>query len=135
MLSNNNMTIERRQDARFDDQSLVFVETESAQPGTLAPTKLALARTLDISAKGLQIATQEALTANRILRIFVDNGEDYPLTLVGEVKWTRQEGEEHLSGIELYPSRETAQKQWAEKVRHKLALDAAGGEEALRQAG
>lgn len=129
------MNFERRQDARFDDQSLVFVETESAQPGTLSPAKLALARTLDISAKGLQIATQEALTPNRILRIFVDNGEDYPLTLVGEVKWSRQENKEHLSGIELYPSRETAQKQWAEKIRQKLGLDAESSEEGMLQAG
>ncbi|MAY35819.1 MAG: hypothetical protein CMN84_06930 [Spongiibacteraceae bacterium] len=116
------MDSERRQDARINDESLVFVETEAAQPGSLSPAKLALARTLDISAKGMQIATREALDPNRILRVFVDSGEEYPLTLVGEVKWSRQEGAEYLTGIELYPSRETAQKQWAQKIRKKLGL-------------
>ncbi len=116
------MDSERRQEERINDESLVFVETEAAQPGSLSPAKLALARTLDISAKGMQIATREALDPNRILRVFVDSGEEYPLTLVGEVKWSRQEGAEYLTGIELYPSRETAQKQWAQKIRKKLGL-------------
>ena len=130
------MDFDRRQDTRFTDESLVFVETESAQPGALSPATLALARTLDISAKGMQIATREALKPNRILRVFVDNGEDYPLTLVGEVKWSRQEAQEYYTGIELYPSRETAQKQWAEKIRKKLGLPEEGSEaEPLRQAG
>ncbi|WP_372763857.1 PilZ domain-containing protein [Litorivivens sp.] len=115
------MNTERRNDRRFDDQSLVFVEVESAQPDATASAKLALARTLDISSRGMQIATKESLLPERILRIFVDNGEEYPLTLVGEVKWTRQVGNEYQSGVELYPSRETAQSQWADKVlKHGL---------------
>lgn len=118
------MNTERRNDPRVSDQSLVFVEVESAQPDTTTSAKLALARTLDISSRGMQIATREALAPERILRVFVDNGEEYPLTLVGEVKWTRQIDGEYQSGLEIYPSRETAQAQWAEKVTQRYAASA-----------
>jgi len=119
------MSQERRQQLRFDDHSLVFVEIEAAQPESMQPAKLALARTMDISATGMQIATKAALDAERILRIFVDNGEEYPLSLVGEVKWACKVGNEFQAGVEIYPSRETAQRQWANKVTSKQAVSAA----------
>lgn len=122
------MDAERRTNQRFDDQSLVFIELESAQPDTMQPAKLALARTLDISPQGMQIATREALAPARILRVFVDNGEEYPLTLVAEVKWARQVDAEYQAGLEIYPSRDTAQNQWAEKVGRKERGQLAGQE-------
>ena len=113
------MEQERRKQHRFGDHSLVFVELEAAQPESLEPAKLALARTLDISASGMLISTKEPLNPERILRLFVDNGEEYPLSLVGEIKWSGKVGNEYQAGVEIYPSRETAQRQWAEKVSAK----------------
>lgn len=115
------MNQDRRKQTRFDDHSLVFVEVEAAQPESRQAAKLALARTLDISASGMLISTREALNPERILRIFVDNGEEYPLSLVGEVKWASKVGNEYQAGLEIYPSRETAQRQWADKVTSKEA--------------
>ena len=85
---------ERRKQLRFVDHSLAFVELEAAQPDTMQPARLALARTVDISATGMLIATREPLNPERILRIFVDNGDEYPLSLVGEVKWASRVGNE-----------------------------------------
>ena len=119
------MNPERRTQLRYNDHSLVFVELEAAQPDSMQPAKLALARTMDISATGMQIATKEPLDPERILRIFVDNGDEYPLSLVGEVKWASKVGSEYQAGVEIYPSRETAQRQWADKVTAKQATSAA----------
>ncbi|MFT5605550.1 MAG: hypothetical protein ACI9G5_002521 [Paracoccaceae bacterium] len=119
------MNQNRCRQIRFDDHSLVFVEFEAAQPESLQPAKLALARTLDISATGMLISTKESLNAERILRISVDNGCAYPLSLVGEVKWASKVGHEHRAGVEIYPSRETAQRQRAEKVGAKHAYASA----------
>lgn len=113
------MNQERRTQLRFDDHSLVFIELEAAHPESMQPAKLALARTIDISATGMLIATKATLDPERILRIFVDNGDEYPLSLVGEIKWARKVGNEYQAGVEIYPSRETAQRQWAEKVTDK----------------
>lgn len=113
------MNQERRRQLRFDDHSLVFVELEAAQPESMQPAKLALARTVDISENGMLISTKEELNPERILRIFVDNGDEYPLTLVGEIKWANKLGDVYQAGVELYPSRETAQQQWSEKVTAK----------------
>lgn len=119
------MNQDRRIHTRFGDHSLVFVELEAAQPESMQPPKLALARTIDISATGMSIATKEELNPERILRIFVDNGDEYPLSLVGEVKWANKVGNEYQAGVEIYPSRETARRQWTEKVGAKHADQAA----------
>lgn len=110
------MNSERRTDPRYDDQSVAFVELESELPESREPAKLALARTVNVSSHGMQIATKDELLPGRILRIFVDSGEDHPLTLVGEVKWCRPVEGEYWAGVEIYPSRDTAQIQWAKKV-------------------
>ncbi len=85
---------DRRRFFRLPVESRVFIEIESAPPGSLGPGKIARCETLDVSNSGLRVRLDEAVTVGAILQIGVElPGKDEPFYLVGQVRWRMRDRE------------------------------------------
>ncbi|MFT4872303.1 PilZ domain-containing protein [Congregibacter sp.] len=90
---------------RLPVASRVFIEIESAPPGSIGPGKVARCDTLDVSQSGLRVRLDESVTVGAILQIGVElPGENEPFYLVGQVLW-RMRDKEHpgswIAGFEV----------------------------------
>ena len=85
---------DRRRFFRLPVESRVFIEIESAPPGSLGPGKIARCETLDVSNSGLRVRLDEPVTVGAILQIGVElPGKDEPFYLVGQVRWRMRDRE------------------------------------------
>jgi len=79
---------EQRRYLRLPVESRVFIEIESAAPGSLGPGRVARCDTLEVSKAGLRARLTEAVTVGAILQIGVElPGKAEPFYLVGQVRW------------------------------------------------
>ena len=116
---------ERRSEMRIDEQATIFVEVLSASFDDDSPSRVVICNSLDISANGIQVAMDEELALNSILRLGVDLGENRDtLYLVGEAKWVRRDGDQYRIGFELYDAENTDIASWKEAVASLLDDDA-----------
>ncbi|MFT4767188.1 MAG: hypothetical protein ACI8RN_000313 [Glaciecola sp.] len=96
---------DHRRFLRLPVASRVFIEIESAPPGSIGPGKVARCDTLDVSQSGLRVRLDESVTVGAILQIGVElPGENEPFYLVGQVLW-RMRDKEHpgswIAGFEV----------------------------------
>ena len=107
---------EKRRFFRLPIESRVFIELESAAPGTLGPGRIARCDTLDVSKSGLRVRLKEAVVVGAILQIGVElPGKDEPFYLVGQVRWRMQDKENPgawLAGFEILNAYGSDVEQW-----------------------
>ncbi|MEM1401700.1 MAG: PilZ domain-containing protein [Pseudomonadota bacterium] len=107
---------DRRRFFRLPVESRVFVEIESAPPGSLGPGKIARCETLDVSNSGLRVRLEEAVTVGAILQIGVElPGKDEPFYLVGQVRWRMRDREtkgKWVAGFEVLNAFGSDVEQW-----------------------
>lgn len=85
-------TPDKRRFLRLPVESRVFIELESAPPGSLGPGKVARCDTLEVSRNGLRVRLGESVTVGAILQIGVElPGKSEPFYLVGQVRWRMQD--------------------------------------------
>lgn len=103
---------ERRRELRRNAETTVFIEYY-ANGKENEEAQIILCSSLDISRNGVQIQLDTELPKGTILRIGIDSEElEKPLFLVGEVKWTRVEGDVVNTGFELFDAEETDISRW-----------------------
>lgn len=117
------MDLERKH-LRMPVQSRVFIELEAAVSGSDAPGNIAICKTLDVSASGLQVALEHELIEQAYLQIGIeppqsgDAGSE-PFFLAAQVKWCRAgESPEQpwLAGLALLPAGQSDIDQWIELI-------------------
>ena len=108
----------KREHNRLPLESRVYIELEAPAAGSGRESTILICQTLDVSARGLQLAVEEALTEGAFLQIGieppVDAGEE-TLYLVGQVCWCRpaESGElPWLAGFALLPASESDLERW-----------------------
>ncbi|MFN3714506.1 MAG: PilZ domain-containing protein [Alcanivoracaceae bacterium] len=95
----------------------VFVELPERDEASTDAPPLLLCRLVDFSANGVRIRLDRPLPEGAILRLSARlPGHQVPLTLVGEVRWVRPEGQAFLVGFSLYEADQTDILQWKSLV-------------------
>ena len=107
-----------REHNRLPLESRVYIELEAPAAGSGRDSTIVVCSTLDVSARGLQVALEEELTEGAFLQIGVDfpgKDSEETLYLVGQVCWCRpaEEGDlPWLAGFALLPAGESDLEQW-----------------------
>lgn len=103
---------------RLPLQSRVYIESEASPTADDGGPTIVICTTLDVSARGLQVALAEELTEGAFLQIGVDlpgeTNED-TLYLVGQVCWCRPADEGNLpwlAGFALLPAEDSDLSRW-----------------------
>lgn len=79
---------ERRRELRLSRRAAVFIQVDSASPGSGDSGTLVMCRLLDVSANGLKVRIDRELDAGALMRLAVQfAGSSAPLHLVAEVRW------------------------------------------------
>src|SRR5690606_10109721 len=100
----------------------VLIETYSAAPGADTPPNVVICSTIDMSANGLMICMDEALTPEAIFQLYIESSEPpYRFHLVGEVRWSRPINDgQYRTGFTLYESDGTDINAWKNLVAEML---------------
>lgn len=113
---------EQRQEYRLETQLTVFLELGDERATDSEPERepiIVISRSLDISANGLRIITDRALTQGSIVRSCIQTADlNTRFMLITEVKWARPwhtEGE-FLVGLALFESEDSSIKEWKEFI-------------------
>ncbi|PKM23224.1 MAG: hypothetical protein CVV10_00280 [Gammaproteobacteria bacterium HGW-Gammaproteobacteria-14] len=108
----------QRGELRLNARASVFVELPESDE---AQAPIMLCRLLDFSANGAQIRIDHALPVGAILRLSAQLPAQYsPLTLVGEVRWVRQDQGSYLVGFSLYEADQSDILRWKQLVAAQL---------------
>ena len=111
---------DNRRFMRLPVESRVFIEIESAPPGSLGPGKVASCETLEVSPAGLRARLDEAVTVGAILQIGVElPGKDEPFYLVGQVRWRMRDREvpnAWIAGFEILNAHGSDIEHWVEAL-------------------
>lgn len=104
---------ERRSEYRELREHAVFIELLAAEPGDKF-SQVVLSSSIDRSPSGLQFSVDQQLSIGQILQISVETSRQERLTLVGEVKWCREDKAEdcYSIGFELFDSEGTDIDDW-----------------------
>lgn len=118
-----------RHDCRLPLQNRVFIELEAPAAGSGKDATLLICNTLDVSARGLQVALAKELTEGAFLQIGVDvvsdSGEE-TLYLLGQVCWCRAGDDPEKpwqAGFALLPADSSDLARWEQLVA-RLSADA-----------
>jgi hypothetical protein len=99
----------------------VFVELPESDETLPHAPALLLCRLVDFSANGVRIRLDRRLPEGAILRLSARlPQQQLPLTLVGEVRWVRPEGQAFLVGFSLYEADQTDILLWKSLVAQTL---------------
>ncbi|TDG12563.1 PilZ domain-containing protein [Seongchinamella unica] len=117
------MDLERKH-LRLPVESRVFIELEAPVSGTNAPGNIAVCKTLDVSASGLQVALDHELIEQSYLQIGVEpprtaSASAEPFFLAAQVKWCRageSADQPWLAGLALLPAGQSDIDQWIELI-------------------
>ena len=111
---------ENRIETRLVLMETVFIEILASSVKT--PGSVIICNSLDLSANGLQVVTDEDIPAGSILRLCIDMNHRDPIFLVGEVKWQRPDTETDgmRIGFLLFESEDTDIQAWKELVAELL---------------
>lgn len=107
-----------REHARLPLHSRVFIELESPAAGSGRDSTILVCSTLDVSARGLQVAVAEELTEGAFLQIGVDMdvaSDEETLFLVGQVCWCRPGDDPQnpwIAGFALLPADDSDLARW-----------------------
>ena len=113
------MDLERKH-LRLPVESRVFIELEAPVSGADTPADIAICKTLDVSARGLQVALDHELIEQAYLQIGVEPPHSEgtlaePFFLAAQVRWCRP-GEARdqpwLAGLALLPAGQSDIDQW-----------------------
>lgn len=108
----------QRGELRLSARASVFVELPESDE---AQAPMMLCRLLDFSANGAQIRIDHALPVGAILRLSAQLPTQHsPLTLVGEVRWVREDQGSYLVGFSLYEADQSDILGWKELVAAQL---------------
>jgi hypothetical protein len=112
---------EQRQEYRLPRKLTLFIELGD---GTSEKSILVASQSLDISANGLRVITDQELPEGSILRSCIHAG-DARFVLVTEVKWCSewQHPGEYLVGLALFESEDTDIQQWKEFIATQCEAD------------
>lgn len=117
-----------REHNRLPLESRVYIELEAPAVGSGRDSTIVVCKTLDVSARGLQVALAEELTEGAFLQIGVDVPEEADqatLYLVGQVCWCRPATSGDLpwlAGFALLPAGQSDLQQW-ETLIHARQVD------------
>ncbi len=113
--------INNRRFLRLPIETRVFVELESAAPGSLGAGKIARCETLEVSEGGLRVRLGEAVSVGAILQVGVElPGEDEPFYLVAQVRWRKRDEERPeywLAGFEVLNAHGSDVGHWSEALQ------------------
>ena len=112
-------TPEQRSELRLLDQLAVFIELESS-PSCDRRQKICATNTIDISANGLQIVTENALPINSIHQLYIEVAE-LEFNLVAEVSWVKNVADEVSVGLLLLESEQTDIEDWKNYICERLS--------------
>lgn len=111
---------DNRRFMRLPAESRVFIEIESAPPGSLGPGKVAHCETLEVSRVGLRVRLSETVAVGSILQIGVElPGESEPFYLVGQVRWRmrdREVADAWVAGFEILNAHGSDIEHWAQAL-------------------
>ncbi|HEY9036533.1 MAG TPA: PilZ domain-containing protein [Pseudomonadales bacterium] len=115
-----------RSELRLKGNFTVLIETYSAAPGDNTAPKVVICSTIDMSANGLMICMDEALTPEAIFQLYIEsNDPPYRFHLVGEVRWSRPTNDgQFMTGFTLYESEGTNIAEWKTLVASLLEKNA-----------
>lgn len=109
---------DQRSEFRLTDAVAVFIETESS-PDNNTNQRIAVSKTLDISANGLQIMIDSSLPLRSLLQLCLEVGQER-FYVIGEVMWIKQDGDQFLAGFQLLESDHTDIQLWKEFICRQL---------------
>ena len=117
------MDLERKH-LRLPVQSRVFIELEAPVSGSDAPGNIVVCKTLDVSARGLQVALDHELIEQAYLQIGIEpphaeGATAQPFFLAAQVKWCRAgdaADQPWLAGLALLPAGQSDIDQWIELI-------------------
>ena len=118
-----------REHNRLPLESRVYIELEAPAAGSGRDSTIVVCQTLDVSARGLQLALAEELTEGAFLQIGVDvarDSDEATLYLVGQVCWCRpsESGDmPWLAGFALLPAGESDLEQWEALINARQLED------------
>lgn len=112
-----------RKHLRLPVESRVFIELDAPVAGSDNDSSLAICKTLDVSATGMQISLDHELTEQAFLQIGVEppHGDDAADTffLTVQVRWCRPgttEDQPWLAGLALLPAEHSDIDRWIELI-------------------
>ena len=113
---------EQREEFRLDNEkAVVFVEikAENLEEGEAA--ERVLCKLLDVSANGIRIRIDRSLDEGAIFPVVAYFGRGHtPLSLVGEVRWVREDGHFFQIGFSIFESALTDIEKWKSLIAAKL---------------
>jgi len=115
---------DKRSEFRLNEEITVFIETFSSPQSECQPANMVISTTIDLSANGIQIAMDNPLPLNSILRLCLETADNRrQFILVGEVVWQSETSnpKQHLIGFQLLESEQTDVAQWKEYIARRLA--------------
>lgn len=112
---------ERREEARLGLGAEIYIEVEAQEPGSSESGKVLRCEAIDLSANGMQVLVDEALTSGAIHTMIVelDSGKG-AFKLSSEVRWVKAHSEGYLIGLSLYESDGTEIIDWKLMVARYL---------------
>ena len=117
------MDLERKH-LRLPVESRVFIELEAPVSGSDTPANIAICKTLDVSARGLQVALDHELIEQAYLQIGIElpdteGAAAEPFFLAAQVRWCRagdSDDQPWLAGLALLPAGQSDIDQWIELI-------------------
>ena len=113
----------QRSELRIGQELVVFVETYSSPTGEARKPNVAVSKTVDLSANGLQIVMDKPTPPGSILQLCVEFiGETRHYHLTGEVKWVATVGrdKDYLVGFLLMESEGTDIEPWKYRIAQMM---------------
>lgn len=103
----------RRVESREVKEDVVYIELLASSEAGEAES-IAVSSSVDRSPRGIQFSVDQPLDAGVVLQISVETVQGERLTLVGEVKWCRENKEEqnYYIGFEFFDSEGTDIDRW-----------------------
>lgn len=112
-----------RKNLRLPVESRVFIELDAPLAGSDGEGSIAVCKTLDVSATGMQISLEHELTENAYLQIGVESphGDETADTffLTVQVRWCRRgttQDQPWLAGLALLPAENSDIGHWIELI-------------------
>lgn len=96
-------TVERRRNPRLVREERLLMQVTAIDDAPPPERMTSACRTVDISAGGLRLRLNEPVQAGSRIDLWVEvTGRSGKLLLSGEVRWSVQQDEGHLIGIQLH---------------------------------
>lgn len=111
----------KRSEYRLTHPLTAFIETYSSPQGDAQPANLAITKTIDISANGIQVALDYPLPLHSILRLYLEGTKEHEkFILTGEVAWERAQAGQTLIGFRFMDLDNTDIIKWKEYIAECL---------------